>query len=129
IREVDGEHGVVLVHRRAQKEGAVASESEPGARQIARALVIETQLTEPHRSHLAEAVEHGEGLALLEHPRAVVDARRAGENVELLLEADDILEGERHQALCAARVLPGRSGRRSGSRDVPALSTAAPSAR
>ena len=92
VREVDGEQGVVVLDRRAQDQRPLASELELEAREEAGVLVVEAELAEPHRGDVAEAIEHRERVAVLEHPRAVVDAGRAGEDVEPVLDPDEVLE-------------------------------------
>jgi len=47
-----------------------------------RSIVVESVLAESEGMDVAVAVEDREGVAVLQHPRAVVDPARRGEDVE-----------------------------------------------
>ena len=85
VGQVHRQDRVVVAHARIEQEQTVLVQEQPEARQKARALVIETQLSHPDRRHVAEAVENGERVAVFQYPRAVIDSRGGGEDVELVL--------------------------------------------
>ena len=78
-----------FLHRRAEQQRAPPAEPQLEPRQEARAVVVHALLAETDRLHVAEAIEHREGLAVLEHARAVVGARRRRLDVEAARGADD----------------------------------------
>ncbi len=70
VRQVHVEHHVVGLHRRAQDERPVAFESEVQAGEMARVVVEEPGRVARHLDRVAELVEHGEGVAVLERAPA-----------------------------------------------------------
>ena len=61
-----------------------------------RPVVVEAELAKALRSELAKAVEDREEIVVLEHARAVVDPRRAGQDVVAILDLDQIIDAGSH---------------------------------
>jgi hypothetical protein len=91
IHEVDREAGIVAADRRIQEQRAAAFEPEHEARQVARVLVVDAELRGTEAVDVAEPVEDRECVAVLEHPRPVVEPRRRRQDVEVFADADELV--------------------------------------
>jgi len=85
VGQIHRQDRVVVAHAGIEQEQTVLAQQQPEARQKARALVVETQLSHPDRLHVAETVENGECIAVFQYPRAVIDSRGGREDIELVL--------------------------------------------
>jgi hypothetical protein len=88
IRAVGGEHAVVAADVGIEEEGTLAVQAQLVARQEASALVIEAVLAAAGPRDVAIAVEERKALAVLEHAGRIPRARRGGEDVPAVLDAD-----------------------------------------
>ncbi len=91
VGQIDGEQVVLFLHRRRQQHRTPPAQTQLQPRQEPRPVVVDALLARPHRLHVAEAIEHRERLAVLEHARAVVGARRRRLDVEMLVQTDDLV--------------------------------------
>ena len=84
IHEVHRERGIVVPDRGTEQQWAAIGEAQPESRQVAGVAVIDAVDAEcagPGSLNVAEPVENGEGIAVLEYAGPVVDAGRSRENV------------------------------------------------
>ena len=95
VREIDGEQRVVALDGRAQQQRAGVAQAQLEARQKTRSGVVEALLALPDRVDVAVAIEHREGVAVLEDARAIVDPRGGREHVEAVTDPDDVVHGRR----------------------------------
>src|SRR5215470_3446511 len=92
VHHVDGEQGPIFVDRGSQKLGYAAIESQRKAGEISCSAMVDTLLTEADAFDVAQAVEDGECLAILQHAGAVICQRGRGQDVVLILYLDDIFQ-------------------------------------
>ncbi len=71
VREGDGQLIVLIAHRRAEEERGTAIEIQPEARQMARAVMVQTLLAESPARDVAPVIEDGKGVAVLENASSV----------------------------------------------------------
>lgn len=86
IGEIGPEQLVVFLDACAEKQRPQAVQPQPQPRDVARALVIEALLSRAVHPDVAVQIEHGEGVAVLQHRIAFARARRGGQDVELVLD-------------------------------------------
>src|SRR6185312_7876350 len=89
------EHAVVAPHDGVEEHRALPREAQLVSREEARALVIDAVLPGAGARHVPEAVEEGEGVAMLQHAPRVAGARGGGEHIPLVADADRFLERDR----------------------------------
>ena len=94
VHQLDDQQAVVVLRARAQVHRAHAVDQQQLLRQVARVLVVQALVAGTERLQVAEAIEHHEGLAVLEHLRVVVDARLGDGDVPLVTDLDGIGHGE-----------------------------------
>src|SRR5579864_2197215 len=92
VHHVDCEELAIFVNCGAQQLGDAAIQTQGKSREISGAAVIETLLADSDALNVTQAVEYGEGLAVLEHTRAIIRQRRCGQDVELILYLDDVFQ-------------------------------------
>jgi hypothetical protein len=92
VREVHDEARVVAAQGGAEKERTVPSQGDAEAGEEPRPVVVEAELAEALRGKLSEAIEDREEIVVLEHARAVVDPRRAGQDVVAILDLDQVID-------------------------------------
>jgi hypothetical protein len=56
--------------------------------------MIEPLLAQFERRYIAIAVEHGKRLTLFEHPSTIISQGRNCQDIELVLDANDIIHGD-----------------------------------
>ena len=93
VRQIDGQEIVLLLHRRAEQQRAAPAHPQLQPRKKPRVVEVDPLLAEPHRLHVAVAIEHREHPAVLEDPRPVVGARGGGLDVELVVVAQHLVVG------------------------------------
>src|SRR5690606_4364502 len=86
VRKIDREDRRVVRDAGIQQERPEPADRELEARQKARVPAVQAVPDVPVRVHIAEPVEHREGLALLQYALAVVDTRRGGVDVVLVVD-------------------------------------------
>src|SRR5579864_3029192 len=92
VHHVDCEELAIFVNCGAQQLGDAAIQTQGKSREVSGAAVVETLLADSDPFNVTQAVEDGEGLAVLEHARAIVRQRRCGQDVELILYLDDVFQ-------------------------------------
>jgi hypothetical protein len=105
VGEIDGEHRIIVLHRGAQQQRPPAVEQQLQARQVARVRVVEAVGAGLAAHDVAVAVEHREGVAVLEHARAALEQRRRGGDGELrfVMRLGLLGEGADHDAVLPAQ--------------------------
>src|SRR5688572_24986967 len=98
IGEVHGQLRVVAIDDAAEEERADRAEPDGEAGEEPRVLVVESELTFPPLLEVSKAIEDREGVATLEDVRAIVNARRCRQDVELVLYLDDFFDHARHSS-------------------------------
>ncbi len=91
VRQIYREERVVLLHCRTQEQRPLPPDREFESGQEARPFMVEALGTGQHVVDIAVAIEHTERLALLQNLDAVVGHRRRGEDVKLVIPADDVV--------------------------------------
>ena len=93
VRQIDREEIVLFLHRRAEQQRATPADPQLQPREEPGVVEVDPLLAEPHRLHVAMAIEHREHPAVLEHARPVVGARRGRLDVELVVVAQHLVVG------------------------------------
>ena len=94
VREVDGKRRVVVADRGTEQQRAPVGEAQPEARQVAGVAMVDAVDARHARARaldVAEAVEDRERVTVLQHARAVVDARRCREDVVAVGDPEDFV--------------------------------------
>ena len=94
VHQLDDQQAVVVLRARAQVHRSHAVDQQQLLRQVARVLVVQALVAGTERLQVAEAIEHHEGLAVLEHLRVIIDARLGDGDVPLVTDLDGIGHGE-----------------------------------
>jgi hypothetical protein len=90
VREVDREKRVILLQSGTEQKGSVCSERQLTLGKKTRAFMIEALWTRNDLMDVTVTVEDGERLSVLQHFYAGRGQRRRGEDVELIVPADDL---------------------------------------
>jgi hypothetical protein len=80
VREGDGQLIVLVAHRRAEEERGTAIEIQPKARQVARAVMVQTLLAESAARDIAAVIEDGKSVAVLENASSVGHPSRGSDH-------------------------------------------------
>ncbi len=75
IRQVNGQQGIVFLHRRTQQHRPVIIQKYFLPREEPGPLMEHTLCAPAHRLNVAIPVEHAEGFSMLEHTRPVIGHR------------------------------------------------------
>ena len=88
VHQLDDQQAVVFLHRRAEVERAHAVDQQLLVGQVARVLVVQPLLAGAEHLHVAETIEHHEGLVVLQRLRALFGARRRRRDIPLVADLD-----------------------------------------
>ena len=98
IGQVHRQLRVVAIDDAAQEERPCRAEADSQPGQKPRVLVVEPEFSLAPQLEVAEAIEHGKRVPMLENVGAIVHAGRRRQDVELILDLDDFLDYARHSS-------------------------------
>src|SRR5690349_17671328 len=92
VHHVDCEQGAIFMDCGVQKLRDTAIQTQSQSRQISRAAMIKTLLSDTDTFNVSQPVEDNKGFAVLQHTRAVICQRRRGQHVILILYLDNLFQ-------------------------------------
>ena len=98
VREVRGEERPGPLHGGAEEQQRASPHEQLESGEEARAVVVEALLAASELADVAVSVEDREGVTLLEHPGAVVEALRRREDVEAVVDLEDLFRAQGSRA-------------------------------